>query len=55
MYGFNPYTNSELEYDMWIQTHTPGALNTTFGAYLNNLMGENPNPAIGRILGGYPR
>ncbi|CAF0766212.1 unnamed protein product [Rotaria sordida] len=54
MYGFNPYMNSEMASDMWIQRNIPGGLNSSLGEYLDNRMGGNPNPTWGQVYGGYP-
>ncbi|CAF1179653.1 unnamed protein product [Rotaria sp. Silwood1] len=55
MYGGNPQVLAELASDMWIERNIPGGLNSPLGTYLDNVMGGNPNPTYGQMVGGYPR
>ncbi|CAF0979872.1 unnamed protein product [Rotaria sp. Silwood1] len=54
MQPVNSYMASELESDMWIEQNIPGGLESPLGIYLDNLMGGNPNPTMGQILGSDP-
>ncbi|CAF4133836.1 unnamed protein product, partial [Rotaria sordida] len=53
MYGGNPYILAELASDMWIERNIPGGLNSPMGHFLDNIMGGNPNPTFGQMLGSY--
>ncbi|CAF1451368.1 unnamed protein product [Rotaria sordida] len=54
MYGGNPHMIRELESDMWIERNIPGGLNSPLGEYIDNVVGGNPNPTYGQIVGDYP-
>ncbi|CAF1194642.1 unnamed protein product [Rotaria sordida] len=54
MYGGNPNIMRELQSDMWIERNIPGGLNSSLGEYVDNVVGGNPNPTYGQIVGGYP-